>query len=183
MLNSVWILVFPIGIKEFSTAGKWFSEIYFSSLHDYWPPTTWNSLAHTCCQMEWCEKRAFSSSKWEKKSWYIKTKREKAFYWQLGLRVWMIILVIMGWAHKRQRFTLIPIKIMRIRKFLFTCNRLFKHIEIVSNLNVFVVMARGNVSTIYISPFYKNPNIHTYEIIFFSHNIRSDVQQSIFSSR
>jgi hypothetical protein len=58
------------------------------------------------------------------------------FYWQRVLRVWRIILVIMWWAHKRQTFTLISIKIMWILKFLFTRNRVFKHKDVVSNLHV-----------------------------------------------
>jgi len=43
---------------------------------------------------------------------------------------------ITGWAHKRQKFTLISIKIMRILKFLLTRNRVFKHKEVVSKLHV-----------------------------------------------
>ena len=62
-----WILVFPIGIIEFSTSRKCCIWLYFSSLNDYWPPSTWNSLVHTSWfQMERCEKRDFSSSTWEK---------------------------------------------------------------------------------------------------------------------
>ena len=35
-----WILTFPIGIIQVSTLRKWRFLLYFSSLHDYWPPTT-----------------------------------------------------------------------------------------------------------------------------------------------
>jgi hypothetical protein len=102
---------------------------YFSSFHDYWPPITWKSLVHTSCgEMERCEKRVFQLLKmWKKKiSWNIKTKCLTDLYWQLSLRVWRIKLLITGWAHKRQMFTLISIKIMRIFNFLFTRNREFK---------------------------------------------------------
>ena len=51
-------------------------------------------------------------------SWNIKNKCVTEFYWQLCLRVWRIIHVITWWAHKRQTFTLISIKIMRIWKFI-----------------------------------------------------------------
>jgi len=51
-------------------------------------------------------------------------------------RVWRIMLLITGWAHKRQRFTLIRIIIMRIWKFLFTIKWVFQHKEDVSNLHV-----------------------------------------------
>jgi len=40
-------LVFPIGIIEDSTSHKCCFWLYFSSLHDYWPPSTWNSLVQT----------------------------------------------------------------------------------------------------------------------------------------
>ena len=67
-LISLWILVFPIGIIEVLTSRKYCFWIYFSSLHDYWTPSTWNSLVHTSWgKMERCEKRVFSSSKCEKK--------------------------------------------------------------------------------------------------------------------
>jgi hypothetical protein len=46
-MNSVtlictWILVLPIGIIEDSTLRKWSFWLYFSSLQDYWPSSTWN---------------------------------------------------------------------------------------------------------------------------------------------
>jgi len=71
------ILVFPIGIIEVSTSRKYSFWLYFSSLHDYWPPSTWNSLVHTAWgEMERCEKRAFQHLKMRKKkiNGNIKTK-------------------------------------------------------------------------------------------------------------
>ena len=124
LMNSVtliclWILVFPIGIIEASTSRKCCFWLYFISLHVYWPPSTWNSLVHTTwCEMERCVKRAFQLPKMPKKkiSWNIKTKCVTDFLFT-GPRVWRIILVITGWALKKQTFTLISIKIMRIWKF------------------------------------------------------------------
>ena len=119
-LICIWILLFPISIIEVSTPRKWIFLLYFSSLHDYWPPITWNSFVHTSWgKMERCEIRAFQFLKIRKKkiSWNIKTKCVTEFNWQLSLRVWSIILVITWWSHKRQTFTLISMKIMRIRKF------------------------------------------------------------------
>jgi hypothetical protein len=51
--------------------------LYFSSLHDFWPPSTWKSLIPTSWgEMEPCEKRAFQLLKMRNKkiSWNIKTK-------------------------------------------------------------------------------------------------------------
>ena len=45
-LICIWILAFPIGIIQVSTPRKWSFLLSFSSLHDYWPPTTLNSLVH-----------------------------------------------------------------------------------------------------------------------------------------
>jgi hypothetical protein len=76
-LICIWILVFPIGIFEVSTPLKWRFWHYFSSLHDYWPPSTWNALVHTSSgEMDRCEKRAFHLLKMRKKkfSWNIKSK-------------------------------------------------------------------------------------------------------------
>ena len=73
----LWILEIPIGIIEFSTSRKCFFWLYFSSLHDYWPPGTWNSLVLTSWgEMEGREKRAFQLLKLriKKSSWNIKTK-------------------------------------------------------------------------------------------------------------
>ena len=76
-LICIWILAFPIGIIQVSTPRKWILLLYFSSLHDYWPPTTLISLVHNSLgKMEWCEKRAFQLLKMRKikASWNIKTK-------------------------------------------------------------------------------------------------------------
>jgi len=62
-------LVFPIGIVEDSTSRKCCFWLHFSSLHDYWPPSTWNTLVHTSWgEMEGCEKRGFQLLKSEKRN-------------------------------------------------------------------------------------------------------------------
>jgi len=71
------ILAFPIGIIKVSTPRNWSFLLYFSSFHDYWPPTTLISLVYNSLgEMEWCEKRAFQLHKMRKLkiSWNIKTK-------------------------------------------------------------------------------------------------------------
>ena len=76
-LNCIWILAFPIGIIQVSTQRKWSFLRYFSSFHDYWPPTTLISLVHnSLSQNEWCENRAFQLLKMRKMkvSRNIKTK-------------------------------------------------------------------------------------------------------------
>jgi hypothetical protein len=76
-LICLWILVFPIGIIEFSTSSKCCFWLYFSSVHDYWRPSTGKSLVHTMWgEMEQCEKCAFLLLKMRKKkiSCNIKTK-------------------------------------------------------------------------------------------------------------
>ena len=45
-LICIWILAFPIGKIQVSTPRKWSFLLSFSSLYDYWPPTTLNSLVH-----------------------------------------------------------------------------------------------------------------------------------------
>jgi len=75
-LICLWISVFPFGIIEVSTSRNCF-WLYFSSLHDFWPPSIWNPLVHTSWgKMERCEKRAFQLLKIVKKkiSWNLKTK-------------------------------------------------------------------------------------------------------------
>ena len=63
----IWILAFPIGIIQVSTPRKWSFLLYFSSSHDYWPPTTLISWVHnSLCEMEWSEKRAFQLLKMRK---------------------------------------------------------------------------------------------------------------------
>ena len=76
-LICIWILAFPIGIIQVSTPRKWSFLLYYSSFHDYWPPTTLISLVHNSLgEMEWCEKRALQILKMRKKkvSRNIKTK-------------------------------------------------------------------------------------------------------------
>jgi hypothetical protein len=76
-LICLWILVFPIRITVISTLHKCCFSLYFSSLHDYWPPSTWNSSVHTSLgKMVRCEKRDFLLLKMRKKkiSWNLKTK-------------------------------------------------------------------------------------------------------------
>ena len=118
----ICLLVYPIGIFEVSTSRKCCFWLYFSSLHDYWPPSTRKALVHTPWgEMERFEKRGFQLLKMRKREiiWNIKTKCVTYIYWQLGFRVCIIILVITCWAHKRQTFTLISINIMRIRIFFY----------------------------------------------------------------
>ena len=68
-LNCIWILAFPIGLILVSIPQNWSFLLYFSSLHDYWPPTTLISLVHISSgEMEWCEKRAFQLLKTQKMS-------------------------------------------------------------------------------------------------------------------
>jgi len=115
-LFCIWTLVNTIGIIEVTTPRKWIFWFYISSLYYYWFPSTWKSLAHNSWgEMERCEKRSFQLLKMRKKkiSWNIKNKGVTGFYWQRGLRVWRIILVITGWAYQRQKCTIISIK-MRI---------------------------------------------------------------------
>ena len=113
------------------------SFLLYCSLHDYWPPSTWNSLVHTSWgEMERCEQRAFQLFKMRKKEiiWKMKTKcvqdiidrspSTKDYTCHYGVKT------------KRQTFTLISINIMRNLKYFFTCNRVFKHKEVVSNLHV-----------------------------------------------
>ena len=66
-LICIWILAFPIGIIQFSTPRKWIFLLYFSSLHDYWSPTTLISLVQTPWA-KWSDVKnvLFSFSKFEK---------------------------------------------------------------------------------------------------------------------
>ena len=116
-------------------------------------------------------------------SWNKKTKCETTFYWQLGLRVWRIIPFITWWSHKRQTFTLISIKIIRIWK-IFKSNRLFKHKEVVSNLRVCNndLWKIWTSHTFHFSTRILN-SIHTKVFNIISHNICRDVQHYNFSSR
>ena len=108
-----WILVLPIGIIEVSTPRIWSFLLYFCSLHDLWPPSTWKSYVHTSYgEMERCELGAFQLLKMRKMkiSLNIKTKCITGFYRQLGLREWRIILFVTRWAQSSQTFTLIKKK-------------------------------------------------------------------------
>ena len=89
-LICIWILAFPIGIIQVSTPRKWSFLHYFSSLHDYWSPTTFISLENNSLgEMEWCEKRDFQLIKMRKMkvSRNIKTTCVTNFL-LTGLRVW-----------------------------------------------------------------------------------------------
>jgi hypothetical protein len=137
--NCLWILVFPNGIIEVSNSRKCCFWLYFSSLQDYWPPSTWNLLVHTSWgETERREKRAFQLLKLRKKkiSWNLKTKCVTDFLLTFRSSSMKDYIVITWWAHKGQTFTLISIKIMRIGNFLFTSKREFKHKEVVSNLHI-----------------------------------------------
>ena len=108
-LFCLWILVFPIGVIEVSTPRVWIFLLYFRSLHDFWPPSTWNSLVHTSWgEMEPCEKRFSAHQNPKKKENTLKNKNQvhNSLFIELGLREWMIILVITRWAHNSQTFTL-----------------------------------------------------------------------------
>jgi len=76
-LICIWIMSFTIGIIQVSTTRKWIFLLYFSSLHDNWPPTTLISWVHnSLAEMKWCEKRAFQLHKKRKMKviWNIKIK-------------------------------------------------------------------------------------------------------------
>jgi hypothetical protein len=54
--------------------------IYFSSLHDYWPPITWNSLVHTSWgEMERVWKTCFSAPQNAKKENEQKNKNQARY--------------------------------------------------------------------------------------------------------
>ena len=115
-INVLWhiILYMNIGISNWHNwifdPRIWSFLLYFSSLHDFWLPSTWKSLVRTSLgEMERCELRALQLLKMRKKkiSWYIKTKCLTDFFRQLGLREWRIILFITRWAHNRQTCSLI----------------------------------------------------------------------------
>ena len=81
-LICIWMLAFPIGIIQVSTPRKWTFLLYFSSLHDYWPPTTLFSWVHNSCgEMEWCEKRVFQLLKMRQKKviWNKNQVRNRLF--------------------------------------------------------------------------------------------------------
>ena len=134
--------------------------------------------------MEWCEKRAFQLLKMRKMkvSRKIKTKCVTKFL-LTGLRVWRIILVITWGAHKRQKFTLISIKLTWILNFFFTINGVFKHKGVVSNLHVCCNGLRKMWASYIFHFFTKNSNLHTYEKFnIYLNNICRDIQHSLFRS-
>ena len=114
-LICVWIFVFTNGIFEVSTPRKWGLWLYFSTIHDYWTPSTWNYLVHTLWgEMERCEKRVLNSSKCEKElQLNHKNQLRNLCFSEICLRVWKFTLVIRWWAHKIQKVTLISFNIMR----------------------------------------------------------------------
>jgi hypothetical protein len=118
-LICIRLLVFRIGIFEVSTIRKWIFLLYFSSLHDYWTPTTWNSLVYTSwVEMDRCEKRAFPLHKMRKKiSLNIKTKRVTELLLTVRSSSMKDYTCHYVGAQKRQTFILISIKFMRIWKF------------------------------------------------------------------
>jgi len=111
----------------------------------------------------------FSSSKCVKEN-KLKHKNQvrKTFSLELGLRLWRIIRFINWCSNKRQTFTLISIKIMRIWKFFFTSNRVFKHKDVVSNLHV-SSNGLGKMWPSYTLNFSKRilTSTHTKDLIFF----------------
>ena len=110
--------------------------------------------------------------------------RNRTFYWQLGLRVWRIILVISWWAHKRQTFTLISMKLMWYLTF-------FLHVTEYLNTKetfpfcMFVVMALGKCELHTYFTFLQRilTSTHMKKFNIFLHNICPDVQYSLFRSR
>ena len=119
-LVCLWVLVFPIGITEVSTSRKCRFWLYFSILHDFGPPRTWNTSVHASWgEMERCEKRAFQLLKmWKNEiSWNLKTKCVTDFLLTVcssSMKDYTFLYVVIT---KRQTFTLISTKIMRIWKF------------------------------------------------------------------
>jgi hypothetical protein len=109
-LICLWILVITIGIIEVSTSRKCCFWLYFISLHDYWPPSTWSRLVHTSWgKRKRCEKRAFQLLKMRKKkiSWNIKTKCVTDFLWTVRSSSKKDYTCHYVWAHKIHTFTLI----------------------------------------------------------------------------
>jgi hypothetical protein len=138
-LICIWILVFPIGIIEFSTN---VNDVFilFQFL------TRLLNSNHLILLITYLVERngamwemCFSAPQIAKKENQLKHKNPSSywsFYWEVGLQVWRFVLVIKTWAHKSQKFTLISIKMLRIWKFFFTRNRVCKHKEVVSKLHV-----------------------------------------------
>ena len=136
--------------------------------------------------MEWCEVRAFQLLKMRKMkvSWNIKPSASQTFYSQVGLRVWRIILLITWWAHKRQTFTLISIKLMWIFKFFLYLTRYLNTKETFP-IYIFVLMASGKCEHHTYFTFLQRilTSTHMKKFNIFLHNICRDVQHSLFRSR
>ena len=101
LMNSDILLYMNISISNWhnssfdSTKMKFFTLFQF--LTRLLTSTTLISLIHNSLgKTEWCEKRAFQLLKMRKMkvSWNKKPSAKQTFYWQLGLRVWRILLVI-----------------------------------------------------------------------------------------
>jgi hypothetical protein len=116
-INLYMNILSPNGIIEVSTTRIWSFFTLFQFLTRL-KTSKYLKVHISAGEMERREKRAFQLLKMPKKkiSWNIKTKCVTDFLFT-GPRVWRIILVITGWALKKQTFTLISIKIMRIWKF------------------------------------------------------------------
>ena len=128
----------------------------------------------------------FSASQNAKKETQLKHKNicVTDFYRRLVLRVWRIILVITSWAHKRETFTLISIKLMWILK-------IFLHLTGYLNTKesfpicMFVVMVSGKCELHTYITFLQRilTSTHRKKFNIFLHNICRDVQHSLFNSR
>ena len=185
-LICIWILVFPISIIEISTKRKW-SFYFISVLRRLRTPKHLNPFSTFLMGRNgtiW--KTCSSAIQNAKKQNQLKQKNQvrNRLLIELCLRVWRIILVITWWTHKRQTFTLIWKKIMRVRKFTFTIIPVCKHKEVVSNMHV---CSKGIQKMWPSYTFHFSTRIltskHTKAFNIFSHNICRDVQQSIFSFR
>ena len=134
----IWLLVIPIAIIEVSTPRIWILLHYFSSLHDFWLPSTWHSLVHTSWgEMERCEKRAFQLLKMRKKiSWNIKSKCITEFLSTVRSSRMKDYTCHYDVNALQSRVYINFKKITRIWNFLFTRNQVCKHKEFDSKLHV-----------------------------------------------
>ena len=167
-LICIWILAFPIGIIQVSTPRKWNFLFYFSSLHDYWTPTTLISLVHKSLgEMDICEKCAFQLVKIRKMkvSWNIKTKCVTDFLLTVrssSMKDYTCHYVV---STKKTKVYINFNNIYVNFEIFFTRNRVFKHKVVVSNLHV-CCNGLGKIWASYIFHFFtKNSNLHTYEKI------------------
>ena len=102
-------------------------------------------------------KTCFTVSQNAKNESQLKHKNQvrNRLFWQLGFRVWRIILVITWWAHKRQTFTIILIKIMWILKFFCLHVNGYWNRKESFPICMFVVMASGKYELHTFFNFYK----------------------------